>query len=216
MLLDYTLNYPDEARRQGLEGTVFVRVLINRNGETEDVMIAKSSGSPLLDSAAVRTARTFTFSPAMMGDETIQSWVVLPVEFILREVDNEQWLTEVKILQRNIAKEYDKEAIESLYNLYKQLIYSPWESKDLRVNFYIKEAILDSTSKLWDGYWFAYRANILLFIDIINRYPDSFTSLKARADFSDFFREEKITLRHVLSPLLADTLINRLSEAIED
>jgi protein TonB len=48
------LNYPEEARRQGLSGRLIMTVSIGRDGEVKDVLINKSSGKKLLDDAAIR------------------------------------------------------------------------------------------------------------------------------------------------------------------
>jgi TonB family protein len=215
VLLDYDLYYPDEARRQGLEGTVQVRVLVNRNGRAEDVAILESSGSYLLDSAAVRTAQTFVFSPAMLGDAVKKAWVLVPIEFKFREVNYEEWLAEVEMMHHRIAKEYDKDDVEKLYNIYKQMIFAPWDVHDLEFNDYIREMVIESAARVWTGFWSSYPARIILFVDIINRYPDSFTALKARADLSSFLEKEKTTMRYELSPAQADTIVNRIMKAIE-
>lgn len=215
VLLDYDLYYPDEARRQGMEGIVQVRVLINRSGESEDVIIIKSSGSYLLDSAAVRTAKTFVFSPAMTGEKAQKTWVLVPIEFKFRDIDYEEWLAQVEVIQRRVAKKYDKDAVEELYNLYKQLIYSPWDADDVEFNPYLREMVVEDAAKIWEGYWLAYPARVLLFVDMIKRYPDSFTALKARADLSNFLDKERIAMRHSLSPESCDTLINRIEKTVE-
>ena len=215
MLLDYDLYYPDEARRQGIEGTVHVRVLVNRSGRPEDVMITKSSGRNLLDSAAVRTAKTFVFSPAMLAEKTQKTWVLVPIEFKFLDVDYEEWLADVEILQQRISKRYDKAAIDELYVLYKQMIFSPWDAKDIGFNDYIREVVVDRAGQVWEGYWLVYPARVVLFVDIINRYPESFTALKARADLSNFLDKEKIVMRQTLDPEQTDTLVNRVMKAIE-
>jgi protein TonB len=51
------LNYPDEARRRHLGGTVVINVGIRRDGSIESTAIVRSSGLPLLDDAALRIAR---------------------------------------------------------------------------------------------------------------------------------------------------------------
>lgn len=51
------LNYPDEARRRRLSGTVVINVGVLRNGSIERIDIVQSSGIKLLDDAAVRIAR---------------------------------------------------------------------------------------------------------------------------------------------------------------
>lgn len=215
VLMGYKLHYPNEALERGLEGRVIMRVLITEDGKAEHVQIHQSSGEPLLDSAAVRTAQTFVFSPAMLNNKPIQSSVILPVEFILEDIDFETWITQVRILQDRIERSYSKEAIEELYNLYNRLIYSMRNEKSLDLNDYIKEAVLDSAARLWEGYWTSYQASTILFIDVILRYPDSFVSLKAKADFDKFFKEEAIKIRHALPSPQADTIIKRIYNAVD-
>lgn len=48
------LNYPSEAARQGLSGSLLLEVALNPDGTVEDVALRRSSGQHLLDDAAVR------------------------------------------------------------------------------------------------------------------------------------------------------------------
>jgi protein TonB len=45
--------YPDEARRRGIEGSVTLRFSVDRSGHVTGVAVVQGSGSPALDSAAV-------------------------------------------------------------------------------------------------------------------------------------------------------------------
>lgn len=45
--------YPDDARQQGMEGQVAVRVTFGRDGQVLDARVARSSGSDPLDRAAL-------------------------------------------------------------------------------------------------------------------------------------------------------------------
>ena len=51
------LNYPDEARRRRLSGTLVISVAIRRDGSVERAEVIQSSGVRLLDDAALRIAR---------------------------------------------------------------------------------------------------------------------------------------------------------------
>ncbi|QIK81168.1 energy transducer TonB [Lysobacter sp. HDW10] len=51
------LNYPDEARRRQLKGSVLLSVGIRKNGSVESINVVRSSGKKILDDAAVRIAR---------------------------------------------------------------------------------------------------------------------------------------------------------------
>jgi periplasmic protein TonB len=48
------LNYPDEARRQGLSGSLVLSVRLDAEGRVQNIGIAQSSGEPILDQAAIR------------------------------------------------------------------------------------------------------------------------------------------------------------------
>ena len=48
------LNYPEEAKRTGLQGQLQLTVAIKSNGEVEDIKIERSSGNKTLDQAAKR------------------------------------------------------------------------------------------------------------------------------------------------------------------
>ena len=51
------LNYPDEARRRNLSGTVVINIGVYRDGRVERAYIVYSSGVPLLDESALRIAK---------------------------------------------------------------------------------------------------------------------------------------------------------------
>ncbi len=58
------LNYPDEARRRRLDGTLILNVLINHDGQVLNVQVANSSGEQVLDDAARRIVELSSpFSP---------------------------------------------------------------------------------------------------------------------------------------------------------
>ncbi len=209
-LLEYKIIYPDEARQMGLEGKVYLGVLVDQNGKVEQARIIKSSASSILDSAALETARTFVFSPAYRGDKPIKIWVNLPVEFKFEEVKPDEWLLSVRNIQLVLEKNYSEGLVMELFRLYKKLIFSPRKTIDIKVNDYIKLAVLEKTARLWDGYWRLYPAMSVLFFDIIYRYPDSYARFEAEHEFRDYFEKEVISIRNNLPLVLADSLISRL------
>lgn len=79
------LNYPDEARRRGLAGELVISVAIRRDGSVERADVIKSSGSQLLDSAALRIAKLAEpYPPLPETEENIdvlhvtRTWLFLP------------------------------------------------------------------------------------------------------------------------------------------
>ena len=75
--------YPLIARRNGVEGTVRLKVFVTREGRPADVQLDQSSGSAALDTAARDAVKTWQFVPARRGQDAIESWVVVPVVFKL-------------------------------------------------------------------------------------------------------------------------------------
>jgi protein TonB len=60
--------YPAQARNRGITGTSVIRVTIGRNGVLRNVALVRSSGSELLDAAAVASAQAVGRYPAAPAD----------------------------------------------------------------------------------------------------------------------------------------------------
>ena len=71
------LNYPDEARRKRLAGTLVISVAVRRDGSVEQTRIIQSSGIPLLDSTAQRIVQLSSPFPPL--PETAENVDVLHV-----------------------------------------------------------------------------------------------------------------------------------------
>lgn len=74
--------YPELAKKAGIEGTVVVKVLVNTKGDVEKVEVLKSH--PLLDEAAVEAAKQFKFKPGKQRDKLVKVWVSIPFNFKLK------------------------------------------------------------------------------------------------------------------------------------
>lgn len=77
--------YPHIAKEQGWEGTVVLRINVNRKGTVEKLKVQKSSGFPSLDQSAVQAVKTWRFEPAKDGEFSIPKTVDLPIRFDLSE-----------------------------------------------------------------------------------------------------------------------------------
>jgi len=75
--------YPIAARVRGEQGTVRVRVLVGEDGTALQVQLKESSGSKVLDRAAMEAIRNWKFIPARRGDKPVADWLVVPVRFRL-------------------------------------------------------------------------------------------------------------------------------------
>jgi protein TonB len=74
--------YPRMARERGIEGVVWLRVKLAPSGAVEKIEIAESSGSEILDKAAIETvyrATATTAAPYVSDD-----WVKFPMRYVLK------------------------------------------------------------------------------------------------------------------------------------
>jgi protein TonB len=70
--------YPPAARRRGIEGSVLLRVRFDAGGRPEDIAVAASSGSEMLDQAAREAVQRWRFRGGAAGT------IDVPVAFRLR------------------------------------------------------------------------------------------------------------------------------------
>lgn len=76
--------YPRDALRDGVEGSVLLKVLVDVDGQPLDVQVARSSGNRGLDRAArEQVLQRWRFRPAMQGGHAVRAIGLVPVEFRL-------------------------------------------------------------------------------------------------------------------------------------
>jgi protein TonB len=75
--------YPPLAIRAGVEGKVFIRVLVGPNGKPLKSMVEQSD-SELLEKAAQKAVMDSQFTPAIQNGKPVQCWVSIPVSFKLK------------------------------------------------------------------------------------------------------------------------------------
>lgn len=76
--------YPDLAIRAGLEGTVYVKVLVNKEGKVDKAVMVKNDGMTVFDEPAISAAKQWVFTPAIMNGHPVKVWVMVPLRFRLR------------------------------------------------------------------------------------------------------------------------------------
>jgi protein TonB len=82
-------DYPQTASREGWEGKVTLRVLVDEEGKPKSIEVYRSSGFAILDQAAVENVkRRCRFYPARDGDKRVEQWTRIPVEFAVRNRRN--------------------------------------------------------------------------------------------------------------------------------
>jgi protein TonB len=76
--------YPDLAKRAGVEGTVYVKILVNKEGKAIKAVVIKSD-SEVFNQPATDAALKFVFTPAIQHKSPVTVWVVVPFKFKLNQ-----------------------------------------------------------------------------------------------------------------------------------
>ena len=104
-------DYPDAAKKAGIEGKVFVKALIDKDGNPKKAIVIKSDAE-IFNQSAIDATMKSKFTPAVNKGEKIAVWVVLPYKFKLDMSE-----AEIKTFDDvNGAKKYFQGFIEGLQN----------------------------------------------------------------------------------------------------
>ena len=75
--------YPLSARRNHIQGKVFLEVMVKTDGLPAEIAILHSSGFSSLDNAALEAVKNWKFVPANRGNQAVSAKVIVPIEFKL-------------------------------------------------------------------------------------------------------------------------------------
>ncbi|MCK4644479.1 energy transducer TonB [bacterium] len=85
-------NYPQIAKEMGLEGAVKVVCTLDNKGQVRKVALFKTSGSDILDKAAMNAAKLCVFTAAMQGDTAVDDIdVELTYKYLLEGISVETY-----------------------------------------------------------------------------------------------------------------------------
>ncbi|MFZ0007499.1 MAG: energy transducer TonB [Steroidobacteraceae bacterium] len=65
----------------GMEGPVLLDLLIDPHGEPIKVAVARGSGSPELDEAALRAAGSWRFAPPRWNSQPVEVWARVELRY---------------------------------------------------------------------------------------------------------------------------------------
>ncbi len=86
--LTAAIQYPEMARKAGVEGRVIVQIIIDENGIPRDPVIVRSA-SELLDEEAVRAVMMQRFTPGKQRGRAVKVKLAIPVMFRLRSASGD-------------------------------------------------------------------------------------------------------------------------------
>ncbi len=76
--------YPEIAKKAGIEGTVWVKIWVDKEGKPKKVVKLKSDAE-IFDDPAIKAAYQFVFTPAVMNNGPVAVWVSVPFHFKLNK-----------------------------------------------------------------------------------------------------------------------------------
>ncbi|MBI4429252.1 MAG: TonB family protein [Ignavibacteriales bacterium] len=76
--------YPEVARLAGIEGTVWLKILVGKDGKPKKVVVLKEVPKGMFTDAATEAAMQFLFTPAIMNAGPVACWVAVPFRFTIR------------------------------------------------------------------------------------------------------------------------------------
>ncbi len=90
-------SYPEEAKKNGIEGKVFMKVLVDKEGLPKKAIVIKSDNA-IFNQSATEAAMKSKFSPALQNGKPIAVWIVLPYKFALemKELNSNLYSTEAE------------------------------------------------------------------------------------------------------------------------
>lgn len=73
--------YPIVARKAGVEGTVYLKVLVSKAGQVTKAEVVR--GKEIFHQAALDAIQEFEFKPARQSDKPVDVWLMVPMQFRL-------------------------------------------------------------------------------------------------------------------------------------
>lgn len=81
--LQKKINYPEMARKAGIEGRVIIQFIVNENGEVEDPKVVRGIGGGA-DEEALRVVKQAEFEPGQQRGKPVRVQYSLPITFKLQ------------------------------------------------------------------------------------------------------------------------------------
>ncbi len=81
--LNAELKYPEIARKAGVEGKVFVRFVVDEQGDVSNISVERGIGAGC-DQEAIRAISKAKFKPGRQRGKAVKVWMTIPVVFKLK------------------------------------------------------------------------------------------------------------------------------------
>lgn len=78
-----SLQYPDLARKNSIQGFVVLNILIDNSGQVQDAKIIESKPQEIFDQTALNSVKEWQFQPAIYQGKKVKIWIKQRISFNL-------------------------------------------------------------------------------------------------------------------------------------
>jgi len=215
--------YPPEARAKRIEGKVGLTILIAKDGKVKEAQLAKTSGYPILDEAALQIARLARFRPAKIKGKPQEAWVGWTLIFQIKkqQVDPPKWKVQVQDLEKRINRSSGlkrDQLVQELFYRYKDFAEYLIDHPERNYNKYILDVVRRPIREKWILFKNTYSAPFILFDDFVARFPESEYTPEAKLyleQYIEFAIKDLQSKNSGLSRGLHEKMIQQLKDYLQ-
>ena len=194
------LLYPKSALENSYTGSTKVIMIISESGNVKNAKVQESSGSDILDSAAVRYCKSLLFNPAVRNNKSVYSRMEITVKFDLsgQVWDAKKYVTAVhdlyeriNLLNRVITENNraEKNEIEKeIFDWHNEFVKNMTDV--VNFNFYVQQVIRPELSAEWKNDWDTWPLSFLVYHDFIQRFQDYNDLPNVKAQLKNALKED--------------------------
>lgn len=104
--LDNNIKYPKEAEKEGIQGNVYIKFVIKKDGNIDDIKIIKGI-HPLLDAEAIRVIKAMPkWIPGRQNDKPVNIKHLMPITFSLNKGEKVSGKDAAKDIKANVMPQF--------------------------------------------------------------------------------------------------------------
>jgi TonB family protein len=198
------LAYPEKAFELGIEGRTVIKLLIDWEGYIVESTIMESSGSQILDDAALKMVNSSVYEPGSIDGVPGNFELHIPIHFklaknydLINDIDN--WYEKTLIYQEEIRRataETISESYEILFYHYSDLAREIGHTRAKVANNLLLKLVDVSVIGSWSEYKDDWPLGFLLYKDYMKRYPESKYMSNSLDGLIKYLDREKRILEH--------------------
>ncbi len=167
--------YPRIAQAESTTGNSKVILLIGKDGKVENVDILESTGSGILDSAAVSYCKKLLFSPAQRNGEDVSSRMEWGIQFAIVDQNWDPYIYVRDVL--DLYRMYDRaqpsnqlEIEDEILAKHNNFIENMRDA--LNFNVFVDAVISTQLANQWKEDWDSWPLSFLIYQDFLQRFKD--------------------------------------------